>query len=38
MMFQRDTAQIIAAMIAQEQGYISQTLSLESQNKPPAQM
>jgi len=36
--FQRETAQIVAAKIAQEQGYISQTLSLESQNKPPAEM
>jgi adenylate cyclase len=36
--FQRETAQIIAAHIAQEQGHISQTLSLESQNKPPAEM
>jgi len=32
--FQREVAQIISAKIAQEQGYISQTLSLESQNKP----
>jgi TolB-like protein/cytochrome c-type biogenesis protein CcmH/NrfG len=38
MAFQRETAQIIAAKIAQEQGHISQTLSLESQNKPPAEM
>ena len=37
MMFQRDIAQIIAAMVAQEQGHISQTLSLESQNKSPPQ-
>ncbi len=36
--FQRETAQIIAAKIAQEQGHISQTLSLESQNKLPAEM
>jgi adenylate cyclase len=38
MVFQRKTAQIVAAKIAQEQGHISQTLSLESQNKPPAEM
>jgi TolB-like protein len=38
MVFQRETAQIIAANIAQAQGHISQTLSLESQNKPPAEM
>jgi adenylate cyclase len=38
MAFQRETAQIIAANIAQEQGHLSQTLSLESQNKPPAEM
>jgi TolB-like protein len=38
MVFQRETAQIIAAKIAQEQGHISQTLSLESQNKPAAEM
>ena len=36
--FQRETAQIVAAKIAQEQGHISQTLSLESQNKLPAEM
>ena len=36
--FQRETSQIIAAKIAQEQGYISQTLSLESQNKPPEEI
>jgi adenylate cyclase len=36
--FQRETAQNIAAKIAQEQGHISQTLSLESQNKLPAEM
>ena len=36
--FQRETAQIVAAMIAQEQGHISQALSLESQNKPPVEM
>ncbi|MDB4443980.1 hypothetical protein N9174_01400 [bacterium] len=36
--FQRETAQNIAARIAQEQGHISQTLSLESQNKLPAEM
>ena len=36
--FQRETAQIVAAKIAQGQGYISQTLSLESQNKPPTEM
>ncbi|MBW1820129.1 MAG: hypothetical protein JRJ60_23590, partial [Deltaproteobacteria bacterium] len=36
--FQREIAQIVAANIAQEQGHISQTLSLESQNKPPAEM
>jgi len=36
--FQRETAQNVAAMIAQEQGHISQTLSLESQNKPPVEM
>jgi TolB-like protein len=38
MAFLRETAQTVAANIAQEQGYISQTLSLESQNKPPAEM
>ena len=38
MVFQRETAQIVAAMIAQEQGHVSQTLSLESQNKPPVEM
>jgi len=38
MAFQRETAQNIAANIAQEQGHISQTLSLESQNKLPAEM
>ena len=38
MVFQRETAQIIAAKIAQEQGHISQTLSLESQNKLPVEM
>jgi len=36
--FQRETAQIVAAKIAQEQGHISQTLSLESQNKLPVEM
>ncbi len=36
--FQRETAQNIAAKIAQEQGHIYQTLSLESQNKLPAEM
>ncbi len=36
--FQRETAQNIAAKIAQEQGHISQTLSLESQSKLPAEM
>ena len=36
--FQRETAQIVAAKIAQEQGHISQTLSLESQNRLPAEM
>jgi hypothetical protein len=36
--FQREAAQVISAKIAQEQGYISQTLSLESQNKPPENM
>ncbi|MEN8692113.1 MAG: hypothetical protein AB1Z20_18725, partial [Desulfobacterales bacterium] len=36
--FQRETAQNIAAYIAQEQGYISNILSLESYNKPPAKM
>jgi len=36
--FQRETAQIVAAKIAQEQGYISQTLSLESQTKSPVEM
>ncbi|MGYP002629586667 len=36
--FQRETAQIVAAKIAQEQGHISQTLSIESQNKLPAEM
>ena len=36
--FQRETAQNIAANIAQEQGHISQTLSLESENKLPAEM
>jgi len=36
--FQRETAQIIADTIAQEKGHISQTLSLESQNKLPAEM
>jgi len=38
MVFERETAQIIAAKIAQEYGLISQTLSLESQNKLPAEM
>jgi adenylate cyclase len=38
MAFQKDVAQIIAAKIAQDQGYITQTLSLQSQNKPPAEM
>lgn len=36
--FQREIAQIVAANIAQEQGHISQALSLESQNKPPVEM
>jgi len=36
--FQRETAQIVSAKIAQEQGHISQTLSLESQNKLPVEM
>ena len=36
--FQREIAQTVAANIAQEQGHISQTLSLESRNKPPAEM
>jgi len=36
--FQRESAQIVAAKIAQEQGLIYQTISLESQNKPPAEM
>lgn len=38
MVFQRETAQIVAAKIAQEQGHIYQTLALESQNKLPAEM
>jgi tetratricopeptide (TPR) repeat protein len=38
MAFQRTTAQIIAANIAQEQGHLSQALSLESQNKLPSEM
>ena len=38
MVFQRETAQIIAAKIAHEHGHIAQTLSLESQNKPPSEM
>ena len=38
MAFQRRVPQIIAAKIAQDQGFITQTLSLESQNKPPAEM
>jgi TolB-like protein len=38
MVFQKETAQIITAKIAQEYGLISQTLSLESQNKLPAEM
>ena len=36
--FQREVSQHIAARIAQEQGYITQTLSLESLHKPPAEM
>ena len=38
MAFQRETAQIVAANIAQEQGHLSQALSLESQNKLPSEM
>ena len=36
--FQEEVAQIIATMIAQEQGIITKTLSLESRNKPPSEM
>ncbi len=36
--FQREIAQMIAAKIAQDQGYITQTLALESLHKPPAEM
>jgi adenylate cyclase len=36
--FQEEVAQIIAARIAQEQGIIARTLSLESRNKPPSEM
>jgi TolB-like protein len=36
--FQGEVAQIIAAKIAQEQGIITKTLSLESRNKPPSEM
>lgn len=38
MAFQRGVSQLIAAKIAQEQGFTAQTLALESQNKPPAEM
>ena len=36
--FQEAVAQLIAARIAQEQGIITRTLSLESRNKPPSEM
>jgi adenylate cyclase len=38
MAFQQEVSQMIAARIAQDQGYIAQTLSLESHHKPPAEM
>jgi adenylate cyclase len=36
--FQEEVAQIIAAMIAEQEGFIARTLSLESRNKPPSNM
>jgi len=36
--FQEEVAQIIAATIAEEEGFIARTLSLESRNTPPSEM
>ena len=36
--FQEEVAQIIAATIAEEEGFIARTLSIESRNKPPSEM
>jgi TolB-like protein len=36
--FQQEIAQIISAIIAEQEGLIVKTLSLESRNKPPAEM
>ena len=36
--FQEEAAQIIAATIAEQEGFIAKTLSLESRNKPPSDM
>jgi TolB-like protein len=38
MAFQQEVSQMIAARIAHDQGYITQTLSLESHSKLPAEM
>ncbi len=36
--FQEEVAQIIAATVAEQEGFIVRTLSLESRNKPPSEM
>lgn len=36
--FQEEAAQIIAATIAEQEGFIAKTLSLESRNKPPSEL
>ena len=36
--FQEEVAHVIAATIAEQEGFIVKTLSLESRNKPPAEM
>jgi adenylate cyclase len=36
--FQEEVAQIIAATIAEEEGFIARTLSIESRNTPPSEM
>jgi TolB-like protein len=36
--FQEEVAQIIAAIIAEQEGFIVRTLSLESRKKPPSEM
>lgn len=36
--FQEEVAQIVAATIAEQEGFVARTLSLESRNKPPSEM